>query len=180
MKQPSRAGSARLRLLAQMLRRRQHGDADPALPSRAGRCQWPPGAWHPACTRAGWLLMLLRDSRHAAVVALLVLLTGHWVPCPCSPSATATAKTGHAPTTVQDPHACCDTQAGLRAGSRCCPESALEGESAVIAPSSDTGSILTPAPLTVPLVQAVAREVTPLRARGTAALRPPLSSVLRI
>jgi hypothetical protein len=124
--------------------------------------------------------MLLRDSRYAAVVALLVLVTGQWVPCPCSPNAMAIVETGHAPTTVQDPHACCDTRAGLRAGSKCCPESALHGESGVIAPSSDTGSILAPAPLAVPLVQTFARGLAPLRARATAALRPPLSSVLRI
>ena len=124
--------------------------------------------------------MVLRESRYAAVVALLVLVTGQWVPCPCSPNAMAIVGTGHRPTTVQDPHACCDTQAGLRAGSRCCPESALHGESGVIAPSTDTGSILTPAPLAVPLVQAFAREGAPHRAWATTvALRPPLS-VLRI
>jgi len=122
--------------------------------------------------------MLLRDGRYAAVVALLVLVTGQWVPCPCSPNAMAVAKIRHAPTTVQDPHACCDTRAGLRAGSRCCTEGALHGESGVIAPSTDTGSILTPAPPVVALVQAFAREVAPPRA--TAALRPPRSAVLRI
>lgn len=124
--------------------------------------------------------MLIRESRYAAVVALLVLVTGQWVPCPCSPNAMAVAKTGHAPTTVQGPHACCDSQAGLRAGSRCCSESALHAEAGVIVPSRDTGSILTPAPLAVPLLQAFARGVAPLRARATAAFRPPLSAVLRI
>lgn len=124
--------------------------------------------------------MLLRESRYAAVVALLVLVTGQWVACPCSPNAMAVVETGNAPTTVEDPHACCDTQAGLRAGSGCCPESALQGESGVIAPSSDTSSILAPAPLAVPLVQTVARGLAPRRARATATLRPPLSSVLRI
>jgi hypothetical protein len=124
--------------------------------------------------------MLLRDSRYAAVVALLVLVTGQRVPCPCPPSAMAIAETGNAPTTVEDPHACCDTQAGLRAGSGCCPASTLLGESGVIAPSRDTGSILTPVPVAVPLVQAVARGVAPLRARASAAFRPPHSSVLRI
>jgi hypothetical protein len=137
-----------------------------------------PCAWHLACSRVGWLFMLLRESRYAAVVALLVLVTGQWVLCPCSPDAMAIVETGNAPTTVDDPHACCDTQAGLRAGSGCCPASALLGESGVIAPSSDGGSILAPAPLAVPLVQTFARGLAPQRA--TATLRPPLSSVLRI
>jgi hypothetical protein len=124
--------------------------------------------------------MVLRDSRYAAVVALLVLITGQWVLCPCSPSATAIAKTGRVPTTVQDPHACCDPQVGLRAGSRCCLESALRDGSAVIASAIDAGSILTPAPHTVPFVRASAQEAVPLPALPAAAMRPPCPSVLRI
>lgn len=126
------------------------------------------------------MLRLLRNSRHAAAVALLALIAGQWLSCSCAARAMAAEETGHRSTTVQDPHACCDTGAGLRAGSTCCSESTLHRESAVIAAAIDTDSILTPAAQAIVTPPTIDDRVTLVPALAAGATRPPLSAILRI
>lgn len=126
------------------------------------------------------MLRLLRNSRHAAAVALLALIAGQWLSCSCAARAMAAEETGHRSTTVQDPHACCDTGAGLRAGSTCCSESTLHRESAVTTAGIDTDSILAPAAHAMGTVQTIGQSVTLVPALAAGATRPPLSTILRI
>jgi hypothetical protein len=126
------------------------------------------------------MLHLLRNSRHAAAVALLALIAGPWLSCSCAEVAIAVAQTGHESTTVQDPHACCVTNDGLRADPTCCSESTFR-ESAVVASAIGTDSMLTPATHATGMAQTVPQRVTPVPALAAAgATRPPRTVILRI
>jgi hypothetical protein len=125
------------------------------------------------------MLRLLCNSRHAAAVALLALMAGQWLSCSCAAPAIA-AEEGHGSTTVQDPHACCDAPAGLRAGSTCCSESTLHRESAVIASAIDSDWILTPAALATGTPQTIGQRLTPVPTLAAGITRPPLALILRI
>jgi hypothetical protein len=123
------------------------------------------------------MLRFLRYSRYVAAVALLALIAGQWLSCSCAAPA---EETGHQSTAVQDPHACCDTDAGLRAGSTCCSERTLHRESAVIASTLDTDPILTPAAHATEMTGTVTQRATRVPAPAAGATRPPLSVILRI
>lgn len=159
-----------------------HPDAVPAGLKGTNGVFQPVGGWHPACNGAGWsivMLRLLRTSRHAAAVTVLALFSGQWLSCSCAAPAIADGDTGHESTTVQDPHACCDTD-GLRAGSTCCARSTLHRESAVIAPATHTDLIPTPAAHATGKGGTVAPRTTPVPALAAEPTRPPLSVILRI
>jgi len=125
------------------------------------------------------VLRILRDSRHAAAVAaLLAFFAGQWVLCPCSASAVQNGKPEHAPTTVQDSHACCETN-GIRAGSTCCPAGTLGAAPALATESLDTAAVAS-TPMALSIIGTPGPQVT-----HTAVLtaRPPFParlSILRI
>jgi hypothetical protein len=126
------------------------------------------------------MLRLLRNSRHAAAIALLALVAGQWLSCSCAENAIAVGESGHRSTKVQDPHACCATNDGVRAESTCCSEITLHRESAVVA-SGGTDPMLTPAAHATGVAQTAPRRVTPVPAHDAAgATRPPLPVILRI
>jgi hypothetical protein len=126
------------------------------------------------------MLRFLRTSR-AAALALLALVAGQWMSCSCAENAIAVGQTGHESTTVQDPHACCVTNDGLRAESTCCSQSTLHHESAVGASVIGTDSTLTPAAQATGMAQPVPQRLIPVPVLAAAGpTRPPLPVILRI
>lgn len=133
-------------------------------------------------TRVGFIMVLraLRHSRHAAVVAtLLALFSGQWALCPCSASARHNAKSEHAGTTVQDPHACCETD-GFRAGSTCCSDGSLITAPALVTESVDAAAALAPAPTAFSTTYVSGPQATHTPVLIASPLFHPRLSILRI
>lgn len=124
------------------------------------------------------MLSVLRHSRYTAIAAMVAVLAGLWLFCPCPPEAMVPAE-AHGPTVGDDPHACCKTKPGIQAAGSCCPDDARVSRTMAL-PAGDAAPTGPPPATRVLGAPALTQGIrTPVEAPA-GSFRPPRQDVLRI